>query len=964
MDGEERDWPAGKWIRAGLACLMFSVVLALYPGTIDATGPVKTLVLGWGAFLTTVALLGGSLLTNRRMECPGLILAFLAGLLVLNALSCVLSRYVGHSLIEMRRHTTLFLLCLTASQVYRTPTQVARLMTVVCAAVLLSTLYAFCQRAGWDPFPWADPESPLYKELPGTFGNPNYAVHVLIPCIIMAGYLASRRRGLWCLGFLPFFLAHVFFTGQRAGKVGIVAAALLLLVAWCVSRWLRRPIPRIAVTLGTFVLLAMLGVFLVSGIVKARTGSYLPLDWPLRLRYNAYDSSARMILDRPVLGWGPGNYVIENTPYWTDFEQEWFATRRKLNEHVHCDMLEIGVDAGIPGMACYVSAFVAGITGALFMAFSAKTRDRQRLGYAFAAFFCAFFVDGLFGFNLRVPVSAALFFLMAGAFDGVTRTPKQTPDPPRLRTGAVAWRLTVIALSLLLAIMHSRLFASEQAMYHGRTAMAQRTFDLAEERFAKGEALCPSNWISAHERARASMRAGHAEQAAIHFQRALDKNPHYIVTLIGLARTKMNLALAVPPHEAARQAQLLDEAQDFAEQARTLCPIMSEADDILGRTASVRAVGFQIRAQADETLREALAALWQEAETRLTGALAKKTDNQCQLRCMLAQARIGLQNGPGAEQAFADAVRATPESSDAWAAFARFARASKHPHAFQELARNTIDAELTSDTPDEGLIAALALHVAQLEQSTFQDPETIESAYALAVRHAPAQPEIWSAFALFSKKTRRSEAFKEAALRVHRDLRAKGIQPIPALSAASQAWEGGGPALASATGDLMRAIKAHPAQKNVNTLRLEFGWAAEVLLKEVERAGATLENRGVALLNLGTILMRLGNPKLAEMVLAVAQPALPDQQKSLCMQYRAEVLSHLNRHAEAAHLLRSLLHKNPEDLKTRLALARALTQARKVSEARTQYEAILASPLLNSKAREPIQKELRALKSQ
>jgi tetratricopeptide (TPR) repeat protein len=573
-------------------------------------------------------------------------------------------------------------------------------------------------------------------------------------------------------------------------------------------------------------------------------------------------------------------------------------------------------------------------------------------------------VDGLFGFNLRVPVSAALLFLMAGAFGGVTRSPKETPDPLRLPTGAVAWRLTVIALSLTLAIMSSRLFASEQAMYHGRTAMAQRAFDRAEDCFAKGEALCPSNWIFAHERARASMRGGHAEQAAIHFHRALDKNPHYIVTLIGLARTKMNLALAVPPHEAARQAQLLEEAQEFAEQARTLCPIMSEADDILGSTASVRAVGFQKQAQADATLRETLAALWQEAETRLTGALAKKTDNRCQLLCMLAQARIGLGDPPGAEQAFVDAIHATPSSKDAWAAFARFTRAAKRPHAFQELARNAIDTELTSDTPDEGLIAALALHAAQLEQSTFQDPETIESAYALAVRYAPAQPEIWSAFALFSKKTRRSEAFKEAALTTHRALRAKGIRPIPALSAASQAWEEGGPALASATGDLVRAIKAHPAQKDVNTLRLEFGWAAEVLLAEIERAGATLENRGVALLNLGTILMNLGNPKLADMVLAVALPALPKSQKPLCMQYRAEVLSHLNRHAEAALLLRSLLDTHPGDLNTRLALARALARSGKAHEARTHYEALLASPTLSPKARPTIEKELRALGGQ
>ena len=89
----------------------------------------------------------------------------------------------------------------------------------------------------------------------------------------------------------------------------------------------------------------------------------------------------------------------------------------------------LGVTGGA-SLGATLAILVLGMCYGLLMAFQGHP-ERRRLGYAVAGLFCAFLEDGLFGFNLRVPVSAGILFLMMGLLDGLWSPPPDAVAPRR-----------------------------------------------------------------------------------------------------------------------------------------------------------------------------------------------------------------------------------------------------------------------------------------------------------------------------------------------------------------------------------------------------------------------------------------------------------------------------------------------------------------------------------------------------
>lgn len=945
---------------------VFGLVLAMSPATYDPTGPLKILILQWSAFLLAGVWFLGAWWTRTPMLRPRLLGPLWLGLLALYVLATPPSSFTGHCLQELARLAALATLYVTAAQVYRTPAQVRAFMLVTVLAVAISTGYGFVQRAGLDPFPLETPGDPLHLAMPGTFGNPNYAAHTLVIAILFATYLASRHWA--CLGFVALFFVHLYLTGARGSLVGLAAAGGLAGIAYLVSRRVKAPVKAAVTTLAAVVVLGLVGVGGAACVAMIRTGSPVPLDASLLLRYNSYYGAATMALDRPLLGFGPGTYEIENTPYWTAYEQKWFADRRMMNRRVHNDVLETAVDAGIPAAGLYLAILVCGIVYGLVMAFASEDAERRRLGYTFAATFAAFAVDGAFGFNFRVPVSAGLIMVVAGMLEGTWKPAPMARDLGGRAWSSLAWRTALAAVALIVAIYGTRIYESKALVQLGRSARHSKVLDLARECFIKAERLNPYGWLAPRELGLLELTQGKPEAAIPHFERALKRNPHYVMTLLDLANAEIDLAVRgwadqTKGEDRGAGAQVhLESAERLSSEALALCPVCHEAEDYLGRAMALRAIDLQ-RSSGGKPSPETREA-WIRAEVHLKRALRLGATDRARLYGMIAQGRIALNDPGAAEEALLRAVQFTSMSeaseTEIWALFARFAQTFKR----QEVLRNAIEDHIarlkSARTATPEVLGRMYHRLARAHQALGAPPESVALAFREATRHAPTPPTLWRDYALFAKATGRLEDFTRdvsAAAEYVESGQPGGIS-VRIMASVWQGTETPEKAAQKLAAAVTSRIQAGQGEGLVD----EYGWACDALLGEVRKLPEGTPERAQGVFYVAGIVARLGQLELASQLYGECAPRMPPAQSLVAMHERGQALERLGRVSEAISVYRQGLALAPDNLNVRLALARAL-RGESAAVARLEYQELLKSNLLTQDERDKIAKEMQSLET-
>ena len=680
-----RDSTLDRFLRTEMAILVLAVVLAMFPYTRDPTGDIKVLLYALGGGILAGVCVIGRVKTGRRVRRPSLLLVPMLVLFGLLAVSGLRSGHLGNSLVSLAKFAALFLLYLVASQVYHTPGQVQRLMLVTCVGVSLSVGYGIIQYFGLDPFPWNPEQSELLKEAPGTFGNGNLAAHTTVLCIAMAVYLAVARKNVLYLGFVLLFLVHLHLANQRGGVLGLAVSAVLIVVVALVHGRVKRPMVSIALSVGVAGLLGVLGAAGLMGYMKVRTGVYYPHGLPILLRYHGYSGASQMIMEKPLLGYGPRNYRILNPRWWTPFEQEHFVVKHKMNYNAHNDVLEMGVDAGLPAAGLYLTLLVSAIGYGLLIALTDADRGKRRIGYALAAIFCTFMIDGFFGFNVRVPVSATLLFIMAGCLEAM-RLPAEgacvEEKPGRL---GVAVAAVVVMVAVSSALFQVRVFASSFLLQRARGAIHWKAYDDAKGILARGEVLAPWNWEFASSLGQIAIKQFDAVAAIGHFERGLRQNPTDVTVMTELARAKIMLAeigAADKPLEV--RLDLLAQAEGHAREALDICPPFPRGEDLLGRAASVRAVLLKQEAERGADVGQDITAAWREAETHFERAVKFSPKANGRLYMVLGAARVELEDEAGAQDAFIRAAGAAPGNADVWPVFYQFARDSGRMRVFRE----------------------------------------------------------------------------------------------------------------------------------------------------------------------------------------------------------------------------------------------------------------------------------------
>ncbi|MFA7692020.1 MAG: O-antigen ligase family protein [Candidatus Hydrogenedentales bacterium] len=775
MNRMNEEFRLARFHRLIIYCWIVVLVLALFPLNANPVKHIKELLSAIALFLLAVSLVVRPVKKGACWDWPKIPMLGIVALWLVWNLVCVLhSNFKMAGLDELRVYTTWILIALFASRVFRETRHIRFLFLVICCAVFLSSVYGFMQYVGWDIFPWSSRNVEEYRGLPSTYANPNFAGHVLALTLILGAYLISHASYRWVAALMLVMAAHLYMTHMRGAPLALAAAGGLFFVSFLISRWRSEKTMRKAVSaLVLTTVLGLIGLLALLPVSHKRSGYYFPTDGSLILRYNGYYGAAQMVLDNPIMGKGSANYARNAIAHWTPYEKQWFAERQKRNMHVHCDLLETAVESGVPGLFLHVFLLIALLIRCLTLAFSEKDPARRALGYTLAAFFMAFIVDGLFGFNLRVPVSGALFFLMIGVVDGLATPFPRTADDrgiekkkkelPSLGKGAVlpqgrprrSFPLFLCTLSLVCLLSASVVLVGEIYFQRGDAVrfFLEKNPDspyLTQVRKQGIENLrIGQKLISWDDRypdmlGHLCMRQALIPEAIAYYSQALALDPYHPHKAANLARAYLNQGLRLARASASPDypaiAHLLDQAQSYAEQGFHYCEVSPNVHDVRWRIARAKAI------LAEEQQQEA-APYWEKAAAQIQEALTYGAVDVPGAYQALGLAYLKLNRPNEAVDPITKALHVKMDDESGWVMLEAAAQNSDNTTALLSLGYQRY-AALIPDLPETE--DAFVATVRRLTRAwTAFDPQSQASARtaAASLEVLPERAELWALLA-------------------------------------------------------------------------------------------------------------------------------------------------------------------------------------------------------------------------
>lgn len=264
---------------------------------------------------------------------------------------------------------------------------------------------------------WVDPESPLSKttRVYSYLGNPNLLAAYLVPAVVFSvvAFFAWKR---WMCKALAVVMVVVnasclILTFSRGGWIGMVASLLVLLLL--LAHWWSIYLPRfwrtwaLPIVLGTAAAVIVLAIAVVEPL-RDRVSSIFAGrgDSSNNFRINVWMAVIEMIKDRPLLGIGPGNVAFNKI--YPLYQRPRFSALS-----AYSILLEVAVETGLIGLACFVWLLLTTLTQA-WRALQKLRQLADREGYwligAIAAM-AGLFSHGMFDTVLYRPEVNILWWL-------------------------------------------------------------------------------------------------------------------------------------------------------------------------------------------------------------------------------------------------------------------------------------------------------------------------------------------------------------------------------------------------------------------------------------------------------------------------------------------------------------------------------------------------------------------------
>lgn len=253
-------------------------------------------------------------------------------------------------------------------------------------------------------------------------------------------------------------LAGILVCGARGALLAmpLAGAALACFAAGFARRRRDRRLRAAAALAGAGVI-----VFLVYRYVAANADAGALVDSAVSTRFMLYVDSLRMWRDAPLFGTGLGSFSAAY-PAYQDFDL------RAIVSEAHSDWVQLGVEAGLLGVAAALAAALYAAFHSLRTWRDAGSAEMRALIAGALASAAAFAIHSLFEFNFQIPANAAVFFVLVGFLLSAPSwadkgAAKARPEAPAFWAAALAAGCFVLAATAAVRPAAAAWLADRQA---------------------------------------------------------------------------------------------------------------------------------------------------------------------------------------------------------------------------------------------------------------------------------------------------------------------------------------------------------------------------------------------------------------------------------------------------------------------------------------------------------------------
>ncbi len=304
----------------------------------------------------------------------------------------------------------LFALFLMISSVFRARWDWSLLFHTSVFVSIFVSFYGFLEKTGAVQVPGSTGER-IFSRL----GNPIYFGAYLLFHFFILGILCSWTRNVWLrAGYSVIFLFQLYlflFTETRGALLGFFAGAcvtLLLFVFLSESRRVRLAggaVLASGLMLAGALFLFRESAFIQSNALLARMADIRPASGTAQSRFMIWGIAWDGLKERPLLGWGPGNFIIPYAKYYNPdlFGNEpWF-------DRVHNMHFEWLIAGGMLGFAAYLALLTASAI-VIWQLWRRHVFDTAQAALT-AGFFAAYLAQNTFVFDTIVTYLFLVLFL-------------------------------------------------------------------------------------------------------------------------------------------------------------------------------------------------------------------------------------------------------------------------------------------------------------------------------------------------------------------------------------------------------------------------------------------------------------------------------------------------------------------------------------------------------------------------